>query len=188
MAQEEVPKELPGEGFAGRDEERVWAGLAETAPAVRRYLFGLCGDWHQSEDLSHEALLKAWQNRHSFDGRASLKTWVFTIARNEWLTGLRQKARRPQEEALNESLHIGTDATPDAAAFRGELADAVAKALDRLPGEQREVLALRESGGLTFEQMAGVLGLPVGTIKSRVRYALLKLAEELEPFRKELDS
>ena len=167
------------------------AQLVEAAPAVRRFLFGLCGNWHRSEDLSQEALLTAWRKRDSFDGRACLRTWVFTIARNHWLMGLRQQARRPREEPMDESRQTGFSekaAAPEAAAARGELAEAIAAALGRLPAEQREVLAMRELGGLTSVQVAAVLGLPLGTVKSRVRYAMLKLAQELEPFRQELES
>lgn len=173
--------------LAGYDAERLRAGLVEAAPAVRRFLFGLCGDWHRSEDLLQESLLKAWQNRDRFDGRAGLKTWVFTIARNHWLTNLRQQARRSREEPVSESYEMGQDSRPEAAASRGELAEAVARALARLPSEQREVLALREHGGLTVAEVAAVLGVPVGTAKSRARYALVRLAEDLEPFRQELE-
>jgi RNA polymerase sigma-70 factor (ECF subfamily) len=169
------------------DAPRFRAELAEAAPALRRFLFGLCGDWHRSEDLSQEALLSAWRKRESFDGRAGLRTWVFAIARNHWLTGLRQQARRPREQPVNESFHIGPGDAPDAAAARGELAEAVAAALHRLPDEQREALSLRELGGLTCVQVAEVLDLPLGTVKSRLRYAMLKLARELEPFAQELE-
>jgi RNA polymerase sigma-70 factor (ECF subfamily) len=189
-----VTDDGPNEGVirpqppGGRDAEPLRAGLAEAAPAVRRFLFGLCGDWHRSEDLSQEALLKAWQGRASFDGRADLGTWVFAIARNHWLSSLRQQARRPREKPMIESAQVIANARPDAEASRGELTQAVARALARLPDEQREVLALRESGGLTFAEAAAVLGVPVATAKSRARYGLLKLAEELEPFRQELES
>ena len=169
------------------DAPRFRAELAEAAPALRRFLFGLCGDWHRSEDLSQEALLSAWRKRESFDGRAGLRTWVFAIARNHWLTGLRQQARRPREQPVNESCQISLAAAPEAAAARGELVEAVAAAMGRLPDEQREALSLRELGGLTCVQVADVLGLPLGTVKSRLRYAMLKLARELEPFAQELE-
>ncbi len=172
---------------ASGDAPRFRAELAEAAPAVRRFLFGLCGDWHRSEDLSQEALLSAWHKRDSFNGQASLRTWVFAIARNHWLTGLRQQARRGREEPVNESCHIDLTAAPEALAARGELADAVAAAMARLPDEQREALSLRELGGLTCVQVADVLDLPLGTVKSRLRYAMGKLARELEPFAQELE-
>jgi len=183
------PNQEPGQppGVAA-DAERFRADLVETAPAVRRFLFGLCGDWDRSADLSQQALLAAWRKRDSFDGRAAVRTWVFAIARNHWLTDLRQQARRPREEAVNESIHLDSAAGPASSASRGELAEAVARALARLPGDQREALALRDSAGLTFAEAAAVLGVPVATAKSRVRYALAKLALELESFREELES
>ena len=80
-----------------------------------------------------------------------------------------------------------TDAQPPphAGMVREELGRAVRRALLTLPAEQREALALRESRGLKFRQVAEVLGVPVATAKSRVRYALLKLADELQGFRQE---
>lgn len=172
-----------GGGDAASPTEKMRADLAEAALPVRRYLFGMCGDWDTAEDLAQESLLKAWAKRESFNGRSSLRTWVFTIARNQWLDNLRRKTVAPREETMNENLTIAaSDPSPEAAACRGELATAVRKAMDKLPGEQREVLALRESGGLTFDQIAQVLGIPSATAKSRARYALLKLAEELKGF------
>jgi RNA polymerase sigma-70 factor (ECF subfamily) len=187
---EERPEQQPGPtpDITGIDADKLRAELVEAAPAVRRFLFGLCGDWHRSEDLSQEALLKAWRKRETFDGRSALRTWVFTIARNHWLSSLRTLARRPREEPVNESTHLDSQIGPVSSASRGELAEAVARALARLPDDQREVLALRESAGLTFAEAAAVLGVPVGTAKSRARYALVRLAQELEPFRQELES
>ena len=72
--------------------------------------------------------------------------------------------------------------SPPDVAQRGELAAAVAAAMEKLPALQREALALRESDGLTFRQIAELLGIPAATVKSRVRYALSKLADKLKPF------
>ena len=163
--------------------------LTEAGPAVRRYLFGMCDDWSEAEDLAQGALLKAWAKRESFDGRAHPRTWIFTIARNHWRDRLRRRRVRPKEQPMDEQLAIpASSPSPMAAAARGELAGAIDAALAALPSEQREALAMRESEGLTFTQIAEALGLPAATVKSRVRYALIKLADKLEPFRRELES
>ena len=171
-----------------RGVESMRAALGESASAVRRFLFGMCGDWHEAEDLAQEALLKAWRKRESFDGRANVKTWIFTIARNHWLDCLRKKRSRPRHEGMIEDMQIRSNAPqPDTLAARGEAAAAVRAAVGRLPTEQREALALRESEGLTFRQIAETLDVPAATVKSRVRYALLKLADELKPYTRELE-
>jgi RNA polymerase sigma-70 factor (ECF subfamily) len=175
--------------LGAQDDESLRAALGEAGRAVRRYLFGLCGDWHEAEDLAQEALLRAWTNRHGFDGRAGVRTWIFAIARNHWLDRLRRRRLRPREEPMDQPLPA-TDSQPPppVIAQRAELAAAVGEAVARLPTEQREALALRESGGLTFSQIGHLLGVPSATVKSRVRYALMKLADELKPFRRELES
>lgn len=156
--------------------------LALEAAGVRRFLFGMCGDWDQADDLAQGALLKAWSSRDRFDGRSSLRTWLFTIARNHWLDYLRRKkAMRLTQQEMTD--HPATGGSPPAAMMRQELRRAVDSAMLKLPPEQREALALRESQSLTFEQIGVMLGVPAATVKSRVRYALQRLAEELEPFR-----
>ena len=162
--------------------EALCAELVAAGAAVRRYLFGMCGDWHAAEDLAQDAMLRAWQKRDSFDGRSGMRTWLFAIARNAWLGQLR---RRKTAVVIGPMIsdEIAIDATPPHAAMaRAELAAAVGKAMAKLPPEQREALAMRESEGLTFDQIAQVIGAPAATVKSRVRYALLKLAEELKPY------
>ena len=165
------------------------AAIAGSAGAVRRFLFGMCGDWDRAEDLAQEALLKAWKSRLSFRGQCQPTTWIFAIARNHWRDQLRRKRAAPDTEPMDLHPNISAnDPPPPAAAAREELAVALARAMAGLPPEQREALALRESRGLRFAEIAELLGVPAATAKSRVRYALLKLADQLQDFRPELES
>lgn len=162
------------------------AAIAEAAIPVRRFLFGMCCDWERAEDLAQEALLRAWGRRATFDGRADVRTWIFAIARNRWLDGLRRDRSAPRMETMNEATYIPhRGEAPEAGLHREEQARAVRAALGELPAEQREALALRESEGLSFAQIATMLDIPVPTAKSRVRYALLKLADRLAGLRPE---
>lgn len=178
MDQQETPRtaETPSD-------MRFRCALTEAMPAVRRYGFVLAGDWHAAEDLAQESVLRAWRARESFDGQANVRTWLFAIARNYWRDRLRRKAVRPETTTMPETLTI-LDPSPSPAT-RAHLADAkiaVAAAIESLPAEQAEILALRESRGLSFPEIAELLNIPVPTAKSRIRYALLKLARELKAF------
>ena len=163
----------------------VRVAIDEAADALRAYLFGMCGHWHEAEDLAQAAMLKAWQKREQFAAQADAKTWIFTIARNHWRDALRARRRRPGCESMHDGHEtiLATGATPAEQLQRQELAGVLATAMGSLSGPQREALALRESDGLTFPQIATVLDLPVTTVKSRVRYALTKLADELRSYR-----
>jgi RNA polymerase sigma-70 factor (ECF subfamily) len=172
-----------------RDNSALRSAIEESVLPARRFLFGMCGCWEQAEDMVQEAMLKAWARRESFDGRSDARTWLFAIVRNHWRDCLRKKMSRSGQQTrdLEDAAQIadGHPAPPEKA-LRTELSAALDKALARLPDEQREALALRESEGLTFAQIAQMLDLPVPTVKSRVRYALLKLSEELQPYRESM--
>jgi RNA polymerase sigma-70 factor (ECF subfamily) len=169
------------------------AELCGCALGVRQYLLGMCGDADRAMDLSQEALLKAWRARAGFAGNSSVKTWLFSIARNVWLDYLRRKSLAKTAgtsfcEKGMEQLEQQASASvgPLAAAGRSELYEHVRQAMEKLPHDQREALSLRQSQGMKFHEVAALLGVPVATVKSRVRYALLKLADELERYRDEI--
>lgn len=114
-----------------------------------------------------------WKKAHLFDpARASVATWVFTIARNRRIDLLR-KARRPEPE----DLPWGPEPEPDQAdamVLQQESAQ-LGKALKTLPAAQRELIEKAYFGDLSHGEIANLTGLPLGTIKSRIRLALEKL-------------
>ena len=145
----------------------------------------LSGNEHDAQDIVQEAYLRAvrfWGQRRSGNTRA----WLLRIVRNTshtWLT--RDRARTGQREALDEQL--SSDAPmPEAVLQRRMEAGAVRAAIEALPGEFREVIVLREIEGLAYQEIAEVVGVPVGTVMSRLSRGRERLKDLLAGFRKEV--
>jgi RNA polymerase sigma-70 factor, ECF subfamily len=138
----------------------------------------------EAEDVLQEVFLQVWQRAHSFDperGRAF--TWLVTLARSRAIdrlrsTGSRERAARASaEDAPPRETASGEWA--DNAAIRAERAEAVRAALAELPEEQRQVLMLAYLEGMSQSEIAAAKNQPLGTVKTRTRSALRKLAESL---------
>jgi RNA polymerase sigma-70 factor (ECF subfamily) len=132
---------------------------------------------HDAQDLAQEACLRALTFFHGFHGEDG-RGWLLTIVRNTCYTWLR-KNRVLEIEPQAEIPADQPD--PEQQQLRRADAEALQKALDRLPAEFREVLMLRELEGLSYRQLAGVLGVPIGTVMSRLaraRKRLLQLFKE----------
>ena len=151
------------------------------------YFMGLCGDRQTAEDCCQEVLLRVYRARESYSPDAALSTYVFRIARNYWIDVYRSRRARPDERSLdapvrNEEedtmaglLPAGEGASPEIRAELDEDQERLRNALARLPEIQSSVLALAGGQGMKYEQVAEVLGIPVGTVKSRVHAAVANL-------------
>ncbi|MFQ6551185.1 sigma-70 family RNA polymerase sigma factor [Aestuariibius insulae] len=158
-------------------EERDEAAFAELfghfAPRVKAFLIKSGADAGQAEDVAQDVLVTLWTKAHMFDAsRASVATWIFTIARNRRIDVLR-KDRRPEPEDLTWGPEPEPDQA-DAIAFQQE-ADALGTAIAALPARQRELVERAYYGDLSHAEIAAETGLPLGTIKSRIRLALERL-------------
>lgn len=124
-----------------------------------------------------EALAIVWHKAGQFDpSRASVATWIFTIARNKQLDALR-KLNRPEPEDLPWGLSDPGD--PQSAAEMAQEQKRLGDAVAKLPGRQREVIERAFYGELSHREIADITGLPLGTIKSRIRLGLERLRYEL---------
>lgn len=145
---------------------------------VFRLAAALVGDLDEAADVVQETYIRAWQRLSELRDGAAAVGWICRIARNlasdrrrSWWS----RSRVPLEGGPAPSL----DPAPDAALAAAEEARAVRRALARLPEKHRTVLALREVEGLGYEEIALALGVPVGTVESRLFRARQGLAREL---------
>ena len=143
-------------------------------PGVVQVIYRLCIDAGLAEDMAQEAFLRAWINLPSFHPQSSLRNWLYRIAVNATLDVLRH---RPEERLEDEAAEMIADqsAGPESALIEKESTVLVQQALSSLPEAARSVLVLREYGGLSYQEIAGVLDVPVGTVMSRLNYARNRL-------------
>ena len=141
------------------------------AALVSRYV----SDVGEVEDVTQEAFIKAYRALGKFRGDSAFYTWLYRIAANAAKNHLVAKGRRPgahatieDAEGFDEGGMLSESASPEALAMGGELAEVVESALKALPDELKAALMLREFDGLSYDDIADVLGCPVGTVRSRI--------------------
>jgi RNA polymerase sigma factor (sigma-70 family) len=143
-------------------------------------LYYLVGNIEDARDALQETFVKCWRHRNQVAQVQNLRAWIFRIALN---TGrdLRQTAWRRKRQGLpeDESVIESMDAGPVAIAVRSERLERLADAIRGLRDEEQEVFLLRQNGQLKYEEIAEAAGIPLGTVKTRMRLALTKLREAL---------
>lgn len=146
-------------------------------PRVKAYLIKSGMTVAMAEECAQDVMTTLWHKAHLFDPvRASVATWVFTIARNRRIDALR-KARRPEPEDLPWGPEPEQDQA-EAMELQQE-SDRLSEALARLPEKQRALIERAYFGDLSHSEIAAETGLPLGTIKSRIRLALDKLRHHM---------
>lgn len=164
------------------------AAAAEIVERFQHRIYTLCvrllGNRDDAEELTQETLVKALTGLERFDGRASLSTWLHRIATNACYSRMRSDKVRTRGRVAWPEIGEPTAASrvqrSDAGVDASQRRRDVAAALEGLQSEHRVVLVLRDVQGLEYEQLAEVLGVPVGTIKSRLFRARVALREAIE--------
>jgi len=138
--------------------------LVALIPSLRSFARGLCGWRDMADDLAQDAMVRGWAARRSFTPGTNFRAWMFMILRNQFYTTIRKDKRMTSwDPEVAERVLVEAPAQQDAI----HVAD-VAKALQKLPPEQREVLIMVGANGVSYEEAAEVIGCAVGTIKSRL--------------------
>jgi RNA polymerase sigma-70 factor (ECF subfamily) len=151
-------------------------GQAVLAQAMR-----VCGPT-LAIDVTQDVFLHLWSHPEKFDpARGSLRTYLLVMARNKAVDSIRtESARSARELGIAEPTgQRAADADADEALLRNDLAARVDAALEQLPFTQREAIVLAYFGGISYHQVARLLGLPEGTVKGRIRMGLQKLRRAL---------
>ncbi len=138
--------------------------LLAIIPHLRSFARGLCGNRDLADDLAQDAMTRAWAARTSFQPDTNFRAWIFMILRNQFYTTIRKNSRMTSwDPEIAERLLVVNASQHD-----GINVEDVAKALQKLSAEQREVLMLIGANGMSYEEAAEVMGCAIGTIKSRL--------------------
>ena len=147
------------------------------APRVKGFLMKSGADPQMAEECSQEVMATVWRKAHLFNpARASASTWIFTIARNKKIDAFR-KLKRPEPEQLYSEQDYEPD-QEEVVELQQE-SERLATALGELPQKQRILIEKAYLGELSHSEIAEITGLPLGTIKSRIRLALEKLRHSM---------
>ena len=159
---------------------------------VYNLAYRLSGHYDEANDISIDAFIRVFQALKLFRGDSNFSTWLFRIVTNVYLDR-RKRSRNKQHLSLQEYIELEENSiarqvedpspTPDMHAEARERRDMLQQAIDTLPDYQRAMIVLYHTEGLSYEEIAEVLALPIGTVKSRLNRARLTLREKLEPLK-----
>ena len=142
-------------------------------------VYRMCGDVNLAEDAAQEAFIRAWQRLSTYRPRSPFRNWVYRIATNAAVDALRRERETVDIDAL--SLPTPYEG-PETALVGEERDERVRQAVLALPPASRAVLVLREYEDLSYREIANTLGIPIGTVMSRLNYARNRLREALAPY------
>jgi RNA polymerase sigma-70 factor (ECF subfamily) len=146
---------------------------------VFRFVLRLVRNDATAEDLISEVFLDVWRQAGKFEGRSAVSTWLLAIARFKALSVLRRKPEQELDDEVAAAIEDGSD-TPDVTLQKKDKGDAIRKCLGRLSAEHREIIDLVYYHEKSVEEVAGIVGIPEATVKTRMFYARKKLAELLK--------
>jgi RNA polymerase sigma-70 factor (ECF subfamily) len=166
------------ERVVGNDADAFEIVLERHADAVFALVYRICGRRATAEDAAQEIFITLWRSAGSYDrARGSVRTWTLRIAHNRAIDLIRRDnvhdRRRADAEGIEEELPAAE--TTDGQAIDRIVSSEVRGALGELPDDQRQVVELAYYGGFTHQEIAELIGAPLGTVKGRMRLALQRL-------------
>lgn len=159
---------------------------------VFNFAYRMAGNYDDANDVAQEAFIRVFNSINTFRGDANFSTWLYRIVTNVYLDE-RKKQKSHLHTSLEDYIELeentvtrqieDTKPTPDCMVEMGERDDMLKCAIQDLPDYQRVMVVLYHTQGKSYEEIAQVMKLPIGTVKSRLNRARLALKEKLEPIR-----
>ncbi len=155
--------------------------LEEIRPRLYKMAYSWCHSGHLADDLVQDTVIKAMRNAGTLRDINVMHSWMFTILSNCWRDYLRQQ--KPTDD-IDECIFTDGD-TPELAQQRQNITDIVQRAVATLPQGQRQVLSLVDLEGFSYTEVAGIIGIPIGTVMSRLNRARKILSAQLLELKKD---
>ncbi len=174
----------------GNQEEQIFSEeFLPHADALYTFAYHLAYDEVRAQDLVQETYMKAWRFIRSYQKGTNAKAWLFKILKNAFINEYRKKSKRPHSVDFEDFLayHDSEDSSYkdldlNNEIFQDMMGDEVTKALNDLPVNFKTVILLCDIEGFTYEEMSAIIGIPIGTIRSRLHRARNMLKEALEGY------
>ncbi len=156
-------------------------------------LYQLAPDWQDTSDLAQEVFIRVWRSINNLRNPSSFRSWLTQIVTNLFYDELRKRPRKLPTVSMDDNMgdedgdgstkDVPDESTlPDEKVLNAELSDVIRQAMLRLPEQFRTSIVLREVEGLSYEEIAVITKTEMGTVKSRIARARLKLQEMLKPY------
>lgn len=187
MAEHEIDAELVRKAQKG-DKTAFDLLVRKYQHRIAAVVSRLVRDHGECQDVVQDSFIKAFRSLPSFRGDSQFYTWMYRIAVNTAKNHLASRKRRPgadveieDAEFIDGGVYVQDNDTPEQELLREEVAQVVSRALAALPDDIRQAITLREMEGLSYEEIAEVMGSPVGTVRSRIFRAREAIDARLRP-------
>jgi RNA polymerase sigma-70 factor, ECF subfamily len=159
-------------------DQRIKQDIAALIPRLRKFARVLTGNMVDADDVVQASLEKAMRNIGQYQSGTRLDSWLFAIARNQWIDDRRAARNRKPHDDVDAMFELTGDDGREATETR-DMQRRVRAAVDQLPGDQRELVALVMLDGFAYREAAAMLDIPIGTVMSRLSRAKAALATSL---------
>ncbi|MEM8688836.1 MAG: sigma-70 family RNA polymerase sigma factor [Pseudomonadota bacterium] len=163
-----------------RDKSAFAALFEHFGPRIKGFMMRKGADSELAEDLAQDTMITVWRKAHMYTlDKGSVSTWIFTIARNRRIDWAR-RLKGVQFSDITELEQPSDDVSADEVVLASQESESVKAAVEKLPADQKQVISMAFMEDMTQQEISHNLGVPLGTVKSRMRLAYQKLSKSLE--------